>query len=547
MLEDGVLTFSQANGNAIKFIDPDQALDEVEVKFRSDEGLITPVSSPSVLISRSGNETLIRGSFANVNAALNGLTYRPWPDSNTDLTNQVNSPQRIMMEYRTISVGNTPLQFSKPPMPKLIAVNVTPVNDAPNFVAGANQTVTAGSGVREINGWATGFTPIAVSQSSGYPYDRETSQILLGYEVVSNDRPDLFDGNITIDPTGKLTFKTVGTLATAGVATIGVRVRDNGGTANGGIDTSAVKYFTITVNPSITPSDWFIAATADFDGDGDLDILRRNSVTGANMIWQMNGTSLNQVINLRANTSSAKVEGVADFDGDGKVDILWRNYSNGVNTVWKMNGVNLVGGIGIRGESNLAAEIEAIADFDGDGKVDILWRNYQTGVNTIWKMNGTTVIQGIGLRGESDLSARIEAIADFDGDGKIDILWRSYQTGYNTIWKMDGMNLVFGIAIRGESNLDAEISGVADFDGDGKMDILWRNWKTGVNTIWKMNEMTVIQGIALPSIYNMNSRIKRIGDFDGDGKVDILWENQASRTTNIWKMNGISVADNISI
>jgi len=29
-----------------------------------------------------------------------------------------------------------------------------------------------------------------------------------------------------------------------------------------------------------------------------------------------------------------------DFDGDGKADILWRNSSSGLNAIWLMNGTS---------------------------------------------------------------------------------------------------------------------------------------------------------------------------------------------------------------
>ena len=38
-----------------------------------------------------------------------------------------------------------------------------------------------------------------------------------------------------------------------------------------------------------------------------------------------------------------KIVGTGDFNSDGKPDILWRNTSTGQNGVWYMDGVNVIG------------------------------------------------------------------------------------------------------------------------------------------------------------------------------------------------------------
>ncbi len=48
-----------------------------------------------------------------------------------------------------------------------------------------------------------------------------------------------------MDPSGTLTFQT--TLLAIGAATVTVRVVDDGGTAGGGVDSSAAQTFTITI------------------------------------------------------------------------------------------------------------------------------------------------------------------------------------------------------------------------------------------------------------------------------------------------------------
>ena len=115
-------------------------------------------------------------------------------------------------------------------------VTVAPVNDAPSFTKGANQTVLEDCGLQTVSGWAT-------SMSAG-PAD-EAGQTL--DFVVTNDNNALFSVQPAIAVNGTLTYMPAAN--GNGMATVTVSLHDNGGTANGGVDTSAPQTFTITVTP----------------------------------------------------------------------------------------------------------------------------------------------------------------------------------------------------------------------------------------------------------------------------------------------------------
>ena len=67
------------------------------------------------------------------------------------------------------------------------------------------------------------------------------------FNVTGNTNAALFSLAPAISPAGMLTY-TAAPNAT-GTATITVQLQDNGGTAGGGVDTSAPQTFTITVTP----------------------------------------------------------------------------------------------------------------------------------------------------------------------------------------------------------------------------------------------------------------------------------------------------------
>jgi hypothetical protein len=122
---------------------------------------------------------------------------------------------------------------------RTFTVQISAVNDAPSFTAGPNQTVSSNAGAQTVTRWTSGFIP--------GPSD-EAGQTLLGYTVISNTNSALFSVAPAIDSSGTLTYTPKP--GAPGLATIGVVVRDSGGTANGGADISAVQTFTITIGGS---------------------------------------------------------------------------------------------------------------------------------------------------------------------------------------------------------------------------------------------------------------------------------------------------------
>ena len=110
------------------------------------------------------------------------------------------------------------------------------LNVAPSFSKGADQEILEDSGMSAVAGWATGISAGPVNESG------QSVSFL-----VSNDNNSLFATQPAIAADGALSY----TLAqnAYGSATVTVRAKDDGGTANGGVDTSAPQTFTISVAP----------------------------------------------------------------------------------------------------------------------------------------------------------------------------------------------------------------------------------------------------------------------------------------------------------
>jgi hypothetical protein len=152
------------------------------------------------------------------------LTYTPAPNANGSATVTVTAKDD----------GGTANGGIDTSPPQTFVVSVGPVNDAPMFTVGPDQTVVSLLGAQSIPGWATNIQP--------GPADESSQSVTF---TVTNDNPGLFAAQPALAPDGTLTFTP--TLLAIGGATVTVRAVDDGGTANGGSDTSPPQTFTITI------------------------------------------------------------------------------------------------------------------------------------------------------------------------------------------------------------------------------------------------------------------------------------------------------------
>ena len=109
-------------------------------------------------------------------------------------------------------------------------------NTAPSFTKGIDLIVLEDAGTSQYVEWATNI-------SAGSP--SEAGQAL--NFIVSNSNASLFTLAPAISSTGTLTFTPAPNAN--GVAVVTVLLHDNGGTADGGVDTSASQVFTISITP----------------------------------------------------------------------------------------------------------------------------------------------------------------------------------------------------------------------------------------------------------------------------------------------------------
>jgi len=90
---------------------------------------------------------------------------------------------------------------------------------------------------------------------------------------------------------------------------------------------------------------WSVVGTVgDYNGDGKSDLLLRKEVladAGNLSLWQMNGTSIAAVGSASASANWNVVAGNADFNADGNSDVVLQNADSGALGLWLMNGMQV--------------------------------------------------------------------------------------------------------------------------------------------------------------------------------------------------------------
>ena len=228
----------------------------------------------------------------------------------------------------------------------------------------------------------------------------------------------------------------------------------------------------------------------DINHDGKSDLVWRNYSTGENAAWMMNSTGVpSSAVSYPGLTDlNWHMAGVADFNADGNLDLVWRNTATGQNAIWYLSGGSVIGAGLLPPVADPSWVMAGVMDFNGDGFPDVLWRNLSTGQDAIWLMSGVSVSSVLSLPGTTDMNWRIDACGDLNGDGIPDILWRNYSTGANAVWVLSGGGAVTNvISLPGVGDLNFHVVAIGEYSGDSVNDLVWRNFGSGTDAIWVLS------------------------------------------------------------
>lgn len=330
-------------------------------------------------------------------------------------------------------------------------------------------------------------------------------------------------------------------------------------TANSGANTVSVLLGTATgtfgaASPLTVGDDPYALLAADLDGDGKLDLAVANR--GDNTVSLLRGTGTGTF--TAAGTFTVGTQPISiitgDFNGDRRPDLATVGSSQNLVTVLLNNGA---GGFGI--PTNFAIGVNptsaVTADFNGDGKLDLVTTNAATdspsptGVNTISIALG----QGDGTFGASSTFGTgtdpySVTAGDFNGDGRLDVATANY--GSNNVSVLlgngaGGFEAATTVAL-GVGAIQPYTIANRDLNGDGKLDLITANLSSNnLNVLLGNGDGTFGTPTALATGMRTNPNGLAIGDFNNDGKPDLATANSgANRATVFLNRTSLVSLDN---
>ncbi|MCF3627337.1 FG-GAP-like repeat-containing protein, partial [Planktothrix agardhii 1801] len=407
------------------------------------------------------------------------------------------------------------------------------------WVAGSNDTIDATKKAywtpdANVNGTVNAVQVVAKDNDGLQSPTPVTAQVTV---TAVNDAPVLDNTNFTYSLT---TINEDDSNSSGDV--IGDIIPAAGMKQNTNVSLSGVRYSSVT--------------TADFDKDGDTDILltgRDSSNNRISKIYSNNGSG-GFSENTNVSLSGVRYSSVttADFDKDGDTDILLTGNDSSNKPISKIYSNNGSGGFSENTNVSLtgvSTSSVTTADFDNDGDTDILLTGLDSSFNSISKIYSNNGSGGFSENTNVSLSGvGISSVttADFDKDGDTDILLTGRDSSFNPISKIYSNNGSGGFS----ENTNVSLSGVyyssvttADFDKDGDTDILLTGLDSSNNRISKIYNNNGSGGfsentnVSLSGVYYSSVTT---ADFDKDGDTDILLTglDSSGRISKIYSNNG---------
>jgi dienelactone hydrolase len=290
------------------------------------------------------------------------------------------------------------------------------------------------------------------------------------------------------------------------------------------------------------------AVTADFNGDGKLDLAIANHDGNNVTVFLGNGDGTFKVpVNYETGTNPWSGIAVGDFRGNGKLDLVVGNYGSNNVSVLLGNGDGSFQAA-VNYETGVNPTWVAVGDFNGDGKLDLAVSDQNCTPTCGTGMFSILLGKGDGtFHPHSDYPAAVGesapngvAVGDFNGDGKLDLA----VVNGNAASVPSAVSVLLG---HGDGTFQAPVTyplntngasiATADFNHDGKLDLVVVD-NIGVVSILLGNGDGTFQSHVDYGADSFPWGCIGITDLNGDGNLDLAVANSGSNTVSIFLGNG---------
>ncbi len=300
---------------------------------------------------------------------------------------------------------------------------------------------------------------------------------------------------------------------------------------------NAGKFREVTAQSNLTGGSR-CASWADYDGDGDLDLFDSDGRLQTNEKGLFKNSSKLIPEYPFSNTEGC---GWLDANGDGLPDILISDGSEGLHLM--LNSGNAKGRfidadkawrLGKRGPGIGNGDFLSIADYDGDGFPDFLY-NMTSGVlvrNVEGKGYALAQNAGVAYRSENPWKFGT-AWGDVDNDGDLDLFVPQNGTSQLYLNNGDGMfmNIIKETGDLGSLGSNARSAAWGDVNLDGRLDLVVgypkgpaRLFLNSGENVFVNQPMCGLQAFA-PAI---GSTALMFADFDDDGDLDLMATSEST-------------------